>query len=121
MEVHERDVERLATAHPRGEGPPRFRQKGRLGVAKVDQVAVVGEDLGGTVPEAPAVFPEGLDLLFRQGLDVPSSLVPGKEGKGSCSDFRGVFRRLVKAARCTDVGAHGFHCSHPLFKEGFPS
>ena len=109
MEIEPVESQFFAAVHLVEESLARLGQTLGFGVTQVDQIGVVGQNLGRSVAELFAGPAEIVDLTGRERPGRPLALVLGEEGEARGADGAGVGRGVDYAARGADVCSEIFH------------
>ncbi len=109
MEIESVETEGLASRHLAEERLARFGESLGLGMAQVDKVAVVRQDLRRRVAALAAGVAERFDLRLGECGSGPLALVFGEKGECRSPYVAGVARSVFHAARSAYVRAEIFH------------
>lgn len=121
MEVEPVESQRLAARHLLLEGAARLFERFVVGVAQIDQVTVVGQNLRRRITALVAGGAEGRDLLRRKRRSAPLPLILGKKGECRRPDGTGVAGCVLDAARSAHMCSEVFHNNSFTDKyTGFP-
>ena len=109
VKIELRQTERFAAAHFPGEGFGRKMMFFRVGLAEVDEIAVVRQDLPGRKAVFPAMLLKCGDFGRVERRGAPLALVFGEHGEGVRADCRGVQGGVGDASGDADMGSEVFH------------
>ncbi|MPM71501.1 hypothetical protein SDC9_118466 [bioreactor metagenome] len=120
MKIELDQAELFTTLHFVDERRDRAPVFDRIGLAEIDEVAVVRQNMGRSEAMGGAIFPECGDLLRGQGRRAPLTLVFGEHGEGVRANARRIERGIGHAAGDADMGSKVFHRDKFLGFFGFP-
>ena len=109
MEIEAVESQRLAAGHLIEKSSARFGQRLGLGMAEVDEVGVVGQNLCRRIAQLGAGGAEFADLGRSEGRGAPLPLIFGEEGEGCGPYFACVAGGVLDAARGAYVCSEKFH------------
>ena len=116
VEVQPVEPQLLAAAHLVEEGLARLLEPLALGMAQIDEVGVVGQNLRRGVAQFGAGSAERGYFCLGEGLGHPLALVFGEECKGRGADAVRVAGGILQPARGADVCSDVFHgCVFAVF------